>query len=349
MKLLVFGGCGFIGTNVCNLALDNTDEVVAFDNLMRAGVEDNLKHLKQDARFKFVWGDVRNREDFMEIPDGIDGIINFAANPAIPKSFGNPIQDFNINTVGQINILEYSKNHGSIPVILASSNKEYTDGINSVPLVETPTRYEIDHSCNKYKHGFDEQTDIDGGRDNSTNSPYGVSKIAADKYTREYANAYGIPVIVNRMSAIYGLFQKGVQDQGWVSHFVRTIMKEGKLNIFGDGKQVRDVLDARDVARLYLLQMDFLLEHKLALPTFSNVYNVGGGPKQNLSLLECIRLIEDMTEKYCGTDYHDWRRCDHKYYVSDIRKVCKDFDWKPQIRIKKTLQDMIDEVENEEN
>lgn len=341
MRLLVFGGCGFIGTNVCNIALDNMDEVIAFDNLMRPGVEENMKHLKKEENFEFVWGDIRNKEDFKEIPDGIDGIINFAANPAIPKSFYNPIQDFNINTVGQLNILEYSKNNGNIPVILASSNKEYTNGINSFPLVESLSRYEIEH----YKRGFDEHTDIDGV-EGFTNSPYGVSKIAADKYTREYSGAYGIPVIVNRMSAIYGLFQKGVQDQGWVSHFVRTIMNEGQLNIFGSGKQVRDVLDARDVARLYLLQMDFLFDKKL--PAFSNVYNVGGGPKQTLSLLECIRLIQDMTGKNVEIDYCDWRKSDHKYYVSDIRKVCRHFDWKPEIKIKRTLRDMIDEVEREE-
>lgn len=338
MRILVAGGLGFIGTNVCMLALEKGYKVVAFDNMMRLGVDENLKILSHFDNFSYVWGDIRSMVDFNDLEGDFDGIINLAANPAIPKSFKNPVQDFLINTIGQLNILEYSRSHGKIPIILASSNKVYTDRTNELPLKELATRYEIQVPFPEPAPflGFDEYTDIDGV-DGYTNSPYGVAKIAAEKYSREYAKHYGVPVVVNRMSCIYGLFQKGVQDQGWVDWFVRAKKFGYPLTIFGDGKQVRDCLFGNDVAELYLLELKKIKELN------GKVFNVGGGNSQGFttSLLELVHLLD---ETYDGepllVKYTKWRPSDQRVYISDITKVIQHTGWMPKTRLIDGIQMM---------
>ncbi len=331
-NLVVFGGAGFIGTNICKLALSRGYRVYAFDSLMRPGVEENLAFLKQLKGFHFIWGDIRNSSDFQNLPEKIDGLINVAANPSIPKSFLNPRHDFECNVIGHLNILDYAREHGGIPLIFASTMKVYTDSINLLPLKENKTRLLLKEK--KYRFGFDEKTDIDGV-DGFTNSPYGVSKFAADKYSREYAKHYGVPVVINRMSCIYGLYQKGVADQGWLDWFVRAKKYGYPLTIFGSGKQVRDCLFGTDLAELYLLQMEKINQYS------GKVFNVGGGPEEgfNTSLLE---IIAHLNKNYPGPQlkltFADWRPSDQRVYISDIRKVKKATGWKPKTDIAKGVQ-----------
>lgn len=334
MKLLVFGGVGFIGTNVCLGALSRGYQVIAFDNLSRRGVVENLPILGAHKNFTFLHGDVRCAEDFHRIPKGIDVIINLAANPAIPLSIKEPMYDFNCNVLGHIHMLEYAKTHGFIPVIFASSNKAYSDAINEFPILETKTRYV--YKDKKLRKGFNEDTDV-SGHNGFTNSPYGSGKLACEKYSREYWKHYNVPIVINRMSCIYGLYQKGVADQGWVDHFLRVKKFGGKLTIFGSGKQVRDALYATDVANLYLYEAEHL--EKVNGKTF----NVGGGTKTGFhtSLLELISLIDaNFPGKKLTYSKKPWRGSDQRIYQSDISYVTKTTGWKPKTTLLEGLKHM---------
>lgn len=321
MKIVVFGGVGFIGTNVCIEAVKRGYQVTAFDSLIRPLTEENLPVLDQYG-VEVIRGDVRNPEDLERIPKGAEGIINLSANPGIPWSLNWPMYDFKINSLGALNVLEYAKNNGRIPVIFASTNKVYSEEVNEIPIEEKETRYEW---VDKTFKGIPEDFPMDAyGR--YPHSPYGASKASADLYHQEYFHAFGVPTVINRMSCIYGLYQKGVADQGWVSHFVREIMfGKGKLDIFGDGKQVRDMLWGGDVAKLYLNELEAITY------VAGEVFNVGGGIVNTTSLLESIGIIERFTGKKFELEYHDWRHADQKIYVSNITKVTSNpyLNWKP--------------------
>ncbi len=321
--ILVFGGAGFIGTNICTLALNKGYKVIAFDSLIRTGVETNIL---EHENYTLIRGDVRNEEDFLRIPtDDLFGIINLAANPGVPWSVTNPIYDFNANAKGALNILEFSRKNGKIPVIQASTNKVYSEEINEIKLEERKTRYVV--SDKKYYKGIPENFPVDGiGK--FGHSPYGCSKLSADMYCQEYYHIFGVPTVLNRMSCIYGKYQHGVADQGWVTWFIIAKILEQPLEIFGDGKQVRDALYGEDLAELYIHELENIELHK------GKVYNIGGGPKNTTSLLELIDLL-DNTKINGGPTYaplqltfKDWRPCDHKVYISDIDKISP--YWKPK-------------------
>ncbi len=334
MKIVIFGGVGFIGTNIVRAAIQRGHHVVAFDSLMRKGVKDNLRYLSQHKQFQFIQGDIRNKQDFAEIPKKIDCIINLAANPAVPKSIARPMFDFRINVVGHLNVLEYAKTHGKVPIIFASSNKVYTDKLNHTPLRETENRYiPVDRNIMR---GISESADVDGW-EGYTNSPYGAGKLAAEKYTREYGNIYDIPYVINRMSCIYGEYQKGVESQGWIDWFIRAKQHALPIRIYGNGKQVRDALFASDVADLYIYQA----EHMGVCS--GKTYNVGGGPKTGFhtSVLELIYLIDTLFPgKPLRYTLLPWRKSDQRYYVSDMRRVIHDTGWHPTINLAKGLSIM---------
>jgi CDP-paratose 2-epimerase len=328
MKIIIFGGCGFLGTNIALKAIEKGHDVVVFDSLVRRGTEENLEILKD--KVEFIRGDVRNYEDFWRI-GRVDAGVNLAANPGIPWSIENPMFDFKTNALGALNILEFSKNNGKFPLIQASTNKVYSDDINELPLKEKETRYGF---TGEYIEGIPETYPIDAqGR--HPHSPYGCSKIAADMYFQEYYHLYNIPTVINRMSCIYGLYQKGVADQGWVDHFVRKILGDGKIDIYGDGKQVRDMLYGEDVAELYLFELERIDLSK------GKVFNIGGGTYFNISLIESIKLIEELTGRKAELTHHDWRHADQKIYISNVEKVFKTLGWKPTTDIRTGIERMI--------
>jgi len=348
--IIIFGGAGFIGTNTTLEALKRGYDVTVFDSFIRKGTEDNARLLESKAeteeypgRLRIIRGDIRNVEDLQRIRTVSECIINFAANPGVPWSMQYPQYDFHTNATAVQNLLEFARFQGRIPFIQASTNKVYSDLVNEIPMKESVSRYEWDAEGNSEtffklydnmrvasefaESGISEDFPVDSFAQ-FPHSPYGVSKLSADMMCQEYHFQYDMPIVVNRMSCVYGVHQKGVEDQGWTWWFVKAKYKNEPLNIFGDGKQVRDVMFGADVARLYIDQAEMLRDGKLKF----GVYNVGGGMKNNISLLE---LIDHLDSKYPGEklkiNLKDWRPADQKIYISDTSKVESEIGWTQQV------------------
>lgn len=344
MKILVTGGCGFIGYTTCDYLLKKGYEVIAFDNLKREGVEHNLRFLINRKNFTWIKGDVTLYSDFSMLSGyTIDAIIHLAANPAVTTSIEYPEYDFRVNALGTLNVLEFSRKHGKIPVILASTNKVYSDALNDIPLTETDMRYVYgaSFSADYFKNGIDELFSVDG----KYHTPYGCSKLTADIYAREYYAIYGIPTIIDRMSCIYGPHQFGREEQGWVVWFCIAKVMGLPITIYGDGKQVRDCLYGEDLAELYELQLRNIDNFK------GQVYNVGGGSENTMSLLELIHILDEKTNKLTFIAYPklnyvfaDWRSADQKRYVSNISKISQ--YWKPKTNIMTGLRKTLNWVES---
>jgi CDP-paratose 2-epimerase len=332
MKILVTGGAGFIGTNVCLEAVTRGHEVCAFDNFVRPLTEENLEVLKK-AGVKIVRGDIRNWEDFQKFPWIPEGIVHLAGQCGIPYAQINPRYDFQVNALGTLNVLEYCRLNGKIPVAFASSNKAYTNITDDFAKKETETRYEWDFkSANPEflkwgitEKGVNEKLPLDAFGQFSR-SLYGVSKVSGDLYMQEYYQAFGIPTVINRMSCIYGLYQKGVEDQAWVDWFIRQIMLgDCKLNIFGTGKQVRDMLFGSDVARLYVMELENIDKVK------GKQFNIGGGLANTMSLIEAINEIEKQTGNKAELTFLPKRHGDQDIWISDISKIKSLLGWEPTI------------------
>ncbi len=331
MNLLITGGCGFIGTNIALEARKRGYRVVAFDSLFRDGVEQNVSILEK-AGVEVFRGDVRCEEDIkrLKIECGIfNGIIHLAANPSVPFSIRYPRYDFEVNVVGTINMLELAQKMNNCPFIFASTSKVYSDIMNDLPVIEEKTRYLWEDT--RFE-GINEVYPIDGfGK--YPHSPYGISKLAADQYCQEYFHMFGVPTVVNRMGCIYGYYQKGVADQGWIDWFIRSIGFGDKNIIFyGNGKQVRDMLWVEDVARLYIDELENIDKVK------GEVFTVGGGKENTLSLSEAVQEIEKITGKKAKITKKEWRHADQKIYISDIKKVKKVLSWNPTISPKEGIK-----------
>lgn len=345
MKIAITGGAGFIGTNTCIEAVGRGHEVVAFDNFVRPLTENNIEVLKNQG-VKIVRGDVRNFEDFEKLPWIPDAWIHLAGQCGIPYAQINPRYDFMVNTLGTINVLEYSRLHGKIPVAFASSNKAYTNLTNELEVDELKTRYQWNKTQLGYMDedvseiGVGEKFPLDAyGK--YARSLYGTSKVSADLYCQEYYQAFDVPTVINRMSCIYGLFQLGIEDQGWVDFFIRKIqLGNGKINIFGSGKQVRDMLFGSDVARLYVDEIEQIDKVK------GQTYNIGGGFDFTMSLLEAISFIEAETGKRAELNFTDKRHGDQDIWISDLTKIKKDLGWSPVISPQDGIRMIIDQYQN---
>ncbi len=346
MRILVTGGAGFIGTNVCLEARDRGHEVVALDNFVRSLTEENVPILLK-AGVKIVRGDIRNYVDFAKLPFTPDGIVHLAGQCGIPYAQISPRYDFEVNVVGTINVLEFARIHGKIPVAFASSNKAYTNITNELQLVETGTRYKFKDGLptvlGKTELGFDERIPLDAfGK--YARSLYGTSKVSGDLYMQEYYQAFGVPTVVNRMSCIYGFYQKGVEDQAWVDWFLRQIAwGDRNINIFGSGKQVRDMLFGTDCAKLYVDELENIDKVK------GKAYNIGGGINNTMSLLEAITYIEEITGKKANLTFTDKRHGDQDIWISDLTKIKNDLGWSPTISAKEGILAMFDAYREEKN
>lgn len=360
MKILVTGGVGFIGTNVCLEAIKRGHEVIAFDNLHRPLTEENIPVLKA-AGVTIIRGDIRNFEDF-DFPWVPEGIVHLAGQCGIPYAQVNPRYDFEVNAKGTLNVLEYARLHGKIPVAFASSNKVYTNITNTFPIKETETRYTWE-SLDEKEHivapgdgrtiiynlptlSFDpinlnEKVPLDAFGQYAR-SLYGTSKVSGDLYMQEYYQAFGVPTVINRMSCIYGLYQKGEESQGWADWMIRQIATgDQRINIFGTGKQVRDMLFGSDVARLYLDEIEQI--DRVA----GQVYNIGGGINNTMSLLEAIKFIEDETGNKSELTFLPKRHGDQDIWISDISKIKRELGWEPQVSPQQGLKRMIEEIKKQ--
>jgi CDP-paratose 2-epimerase len=329
MRALVTGGVGFIGTNLSHRLLCDGHEVILFDNLSRAGVQHNLDWLKAEhgKRLQFVQGDVRDFDAILKVLQNIDVVFHLAAQVAVTTSVSNPKEDFSINAQGTLNVLEAARHLEPMPVVLyASTNKVYGD-LEHLRVVERPSRYEFDD----LPQGVSEACPLD------FHSPYGCSKGSADQYVRDYHRIYGLPSIVFRMSCIYGPHQFGNEDQGWVAHFCITGIRGGQLTIYGDGKQVRDLLYVEELVEL------MLRAYKNIHRTAGQVFNVGGGPTNTISVWTEFRdLLRPLIGNLPSMKFDEFRPGDQKIYVSDIRKAQTRLDWTPRVKIEEGLGLLID-------
>jgi len=318
MRVLVTGGAGFVGTNLVEALSKDGHEISILDNFSRSTAQKNLPYIKQTfPKVEIIKADVRDFDSVLKASQGKDVIFNFAAQVAVTTSVQNPREDFEINALGTLNALEAARKN-DCGVILTSTNKVYGDNVNRIPITEGAMRY--DFSGDFKGKGVPETFSIDADE----HSPYGCSKLAADVYTRDYAAIYGVPTAVNRMSCIYGLHQYGTEDQGWVAHMIISALLGKKINVYGDGKQIRDLLFGSDLAKLYVLEAKNLDRIK------GQAFNVGGGPQNTLSLLELFEILRSFGLKV-NTSYSEWRPADQKVYYSDISKVSRTFNWSPSI------------------
>lgn len=314
-KYLIIGGAGFIGCNFAELLLTRGDTVTVFDNFSRRGSEVNAEFLRANfPQVTIVKGDIRFDTALLaSLVEEHDVVYHLAAQVAVTTSVVNPREDFDINALGTFNILEAVRNSKRRPTLLyASTNKVY-GGMEDVAIIEKNGRYEYQN----LPGGVSEARALD------FHSPYGCSKGAGDQYVRDYARIYGMKTVVLRQSCIYGPHQFGIEDQGWVAWFIIAAVLGKPLTIYGDGKQIRDVLYIKDLFNIW----DLAEEKSQA--SIGEVYNIGGGPANTLSLLELIAFIEKKMNKKIPLSYGDWRPGDQQVYVSDIGKAERQLGWRP--------------------
>lgn len=335
MKLLITGGCGFLGSNLAAEALRRGDDLVVFDNLSRHGATDNLAWLRGQGTFRHVHGDIRNSNDVTRLVQEVcpDAVFHLAGQVAMTTSIANPRMDFEINAMGSHNLLEAVRLYApQAAVIYSSTNKVYGD-LEQYAYRETATRYE----CVDRPRGFDEQTPLD------FHSPYGCSKGAADQYMLDYARIFGLRTMVFRHSSMYGGRQFATYDQGWVGWFCQKAAeaargKKTPFTISGTGKQVRDVLHAEDMVRLYFSAVERIDN------AVGQAFNIGGGIDSSLSLLELFAMLESMTGVPMLFDRLPPRESDQRVFVADIAKAGKVLGWQPAVGSRDGVKRMLDWV-----
>jgi len=320
--VLITGGAGFIGTNLAHRLLSSGKPVLIFDNLSRPGVEENLRWLRETHGnlVQFKKGDVRDRATLMKTVAGVSHVFHFAAQVAVTTSLVDPVDDFEINARGTLNLLEALRSLDKPPPLLfTSTNKIYGD-MRHVKLRQNEHRCEpVDDLIRE--HGFDENCGL------HFHSPYGCSKGCAEQYVIDYARTFGLQTVVFRMSCIYGLHQFGNEDQGWVAHFLIRALNDGPITIYGDGRQVRDILFVDDLVDA------FLLAQQNISAVSGQSFNIGGGPSHTTSLLELMNLIAGLQGRPVRNRFDAWRTADQQYYVSDTRRFAALTGWSPRINV----------------
>jgi CDP-paratose 2-epimerase len=326
---LVTGGAGFIGSNYVYRLLSRGERVIIYDNLSRAGAPRNMRWLADSYgsnAFKLVVGDVRDATLLSTWAREADVIVHLASQVAVTTSVLHPREDFDINAVGTFNLLEAARLSGRRPIILyASTNKVY-GGMETVPVVEDKTRYRYAN----LPMGVSETELLD------FHSPYGCSKGSGDQYVRDYHRIYDLPTVVLRQSCIYGPRQFGVEDQGWVAWFVIAVVTGRPLNIYGNGKQVRDLLYIDDLLDAYdavLVGID---------RAAGQIYNLGGGMENAISIWqEFGPLLENLIGRELPAAQGDWRPGDQRVFIADIRKAQRELGWRPKVSIEEGVARLI--------
>lgn len=318
MKVLITGGAGFIGINAASRYLARGDQVIILDNLSRPGTQANLSWLQNQGAVKFLQIDLRDSKAVdAALRDWRDAslILHLAGQVAVTTSVADPRLDFETNALGTLNVLEaMRRNKITSTLIYASTNKVYGD-LTHIQIAQRPERYEYAHMPN----GVNEEIGLD------FHSPYGCSKGSADQYVRDYHRIFGLNTVVFRQSCIYGTRQFGMEDQGWIAWFVIAAELGLPLTIYGDGKQVRDVLFVDD-----LLDAFDAAANKIDVAR-GRVYNIGGGPANAVSLLELIDHVSALSGKRPPYRHGAWRLGDQRIYVSDIRRAKSELGWEPLV------------------
>jgi CDP-paratose 2-epimerase len=318
-RTLVIGGAGFIGSNLVHQLLAAGENVTVFDALLRQGAAHNIAWLQshpQSSRLRLTRADVRDFDAVQVAVSDADVIYHLAGQVAVTTSVTDPRSDFDINALGTLNVLEAARLAGHRPVIVFTSTNKVYGGLEQVAVIEDRHRYRFA----EYPNGISEERPLD------FHSPYGCSKGAADQYVLDYARIYDLPTVVFRMSCIYGPRQFGTEDQGWVAHFIISALTGRPITIFGNGKQVRDVLFVDDLVRAFRLAVENIGT------VAGEVFNIGGGPSNTLSVWsEFGDLLQQLTNEAIPVRFENWRPGDQPCYVSNIEKARSRLGWSPLI------------------
>lgn len=332
--VLITGGAGFIGSNLAAQLAQNRNKVRVFDNLSREGVRRNADWLQRrfPERIELIVGDIRDAEAVRQAADGVEFIFHLAAQVAVTTSVTDPRTDFEVNALGTFNLLEAARSLATPPVVLFTSTNKVYGGMDDLSIVERDGRYAY----------ADLPTGVPETRCLDFHSPYGCSKGTGDQYVRDYHRIYGIPTVVFRMSCIYGPRQFGNEDQGWVAHFARAMMCGEGLTIYGDGKQVRDVLFVEDLVQAMLAAA------ASNSVTRGEVFNIGGGSQNTLSLLELIAALEERLGRKAALTFAPWRPGDQRVYISDPTKALRVFGWQPTTSVPEGVARLLDWLRTDE-
>jgi CDP-paratose 2-epimerase len=325
--ILITGGAGFIGSNLADRLLGEGRSVLLFDNLSRAGVRRNLEWLleKHPRRLQVIVADVRDAGAVRTAVRRSSAVFHFAAQVAVTTSLSDPLEDFQVNAGGTLNVLEALRGVDSPPPLVFTSTNKVYGGLDDLTLIESATRYRPSGN------GFD-SGGIDERRPLDFRSAYGCSKGAADQYVVDYSRTFGLRTVVLRMSCIYGPHQCGTEDQGWVSHVIGSFVEGRPFTVYGNGKQVRDLLYVDDLLEGLLLS----LENADRLAGHS--FNVGGGPGNTVSLIELLELMASLSGNHPELRFAPWRPGDQKYYVSDTAKFSAATGWRARVDVRSGVE-----------
>lgn len=333
-RILVTGGAGFIGSNLVDRLLTQGHEVIIYDNLSRAGCQQNLQWLRTKhgaESFCLVEGELVDVQRVQGAAQRVQRIYHLAGQVAVTTAVNNPRQDFEANALGTFNVLEAARLVADDPLLIyASTNKVY-GGMEGIRIVEGETRY----AYADFPFGIPETQPLD------FHSPYGCSKGSGDQYTRDYARIYQLRTVVARQSCIYGYRQFGIEEQGWLAWFTIAALKQRPISIYGNGKQVRDALFVDDLLDAYEA-----IVHNIDQAA-GRVYNIGGGPENTISVwCEFGQLLQQYLGRAVTVRKTDWRPGDQPVYVSDIRKAKAELGWEPKVSIRQGTQKLFEWIED---
>lgn len=336
MQILITGGCGFIGFNLAKTLKNKYGKNISIDiidNLSRNGSERNLNIIKKNNYANnFYKIDCSNKSKLFNCINkkNYNVIFHLAAQVAVTTSILNPVYDFNSNLLSTINLLDIARNYKNKPLFIYSSTNKVYGNLSYLKLKESKTRYISSPKS------INEQFKL------SFNTPYGCSKGSADQYVTDFSKVYEFKSVVLRLSCIYGTYQNGIEDQGWINWIIKKSLRNKTINIFGNGKQVRDILNINDLCILF----DKLINNSKKIS--QNTFNVGGSIKNSISILELIELMKknNLSSK---SKIFKWRNDDQKYYVSNIKSVSDFFSWAPEISIQMGISEMIDWLRDTSN
>jgi CDP-paratose 2-epimerase len=329
-NILITGGTGFIGSNLAYRLLNQGHKITIFDNLSRSGCELNLAWLRDaygSNAFRLITANLSDFDALCQAAEGADRIYHLAGQVAVTTSVQNPRLDFESNALGTFHALEAARLAGNDPIFIYTSTNKVYGGMEDVEVVEETTRYRYTN----LPAGISESQPLD------FHSPYGCSKGAGDQYTRDYARIYGLRTVVVRQSCIYGYRQFGIEDQGWVAWFIIAALKERLITIYGNGKQVRDVLFIDDLLDAYEAIV------KNITTATGQIYNIGGGPQNTMSIwVEFGLLLEELLGRSIPIRYGDWRPGDQPIYVSNISKAKLELGWGPRISVREGVTSLFE-------
>ncbi|MDP9068036.1 MAG: NAD-dependent epimerase/dehydratase family protein [Actinomycetota bacterium] len=321
-QVLITGGAGFVGTNLADRLLSQGNRVTILDDLSRPGVEQNLRWLQNEHPTGLLV-EVADLRDEAALSRGVTGsaaVFHLAAQVAVTTSLLDPVDDLGVNLIGTVKLLEEIRRQDDPPALLFTSTNKVYGALPDVDLLEREASYEP-ADPDLAARGIDEERPL------AFCSPYGCSKGAADQYVLDYCASFGLKTVVFRMSCIYGPHQFGTEDQGWVAHFLIQALKRRPLTIYGDGKQVRDVLFVDDLIDAMLLAQERIDGVQ------GRAFNIGGGPRNTLSLLQLIGHIEELAGVRPVLEFEDWRVADQRYYVSDTSRFTAATRWTPRVPV----------------